>query len=84
MADREKKRGKGGRQKSEHLEKKSLKPATLLKKRLWHKCFPFKAKFLRSTFLIDNSSGCFSVELIESVKTEEMNYQVACGYFNYC
>ena len=31
MADREKKRGKGGRQKFEHLKKKSSKPATVLK-----------------------------------------------------
>ena len=27
-------------------------PATLLKKRLWHRCFPVEfAKFLRTTFL---------------------------------
>ena len=30
-----------------------LRPATLLKKRLWHKCFPVNfAKFLRTPFLI--------------------------------
>ena len=30
-----------------------LSPATLLKKRLWHRCFPVNfAKFLRSPFLI--------------------------------
>ena len=29
-----------------------LRPATLLKKRLWHKCFPVNfAKFLRTSFL---------------------------------
>ena len=34
-----------------------LRPATLLKKRLWHKCFPVNfAKFLRTPFL-QNSSG---------------------------
>ena len=34
-----------------------LRPATLLKKRLWHKCFPMNfAKFLR-TLLLQNSSG---------------------------
>ena len=34
-----------------------LRPATLLKKRLWHRCFPVKfAIFLRTTFL-QNTSG---------------------------
>ena len=34
-----------------------LKPATLLKKRLWHRCFPVNfAKFLRTPFL-QNTSG---------------------------
>ena len=34
-----------------------LRPATLLKKRLWHKCFPVNfAKFLRTPFL-QNTSG---------------------------
>ena len=33
------------------------RPAALLKKRLWHRCFPVNlAKFLRTTFL-QNSSG---------------------------
>ena len=32
-----------------------LRPATLLKKRLWHRCFPVNfAKFLRTTFFIDH------------------------------
>ena len=35
----------------------SLRPATLLKKRLWHRCFPVNfAKFLRAPFL-QNTSG---------------------------
>ena len=34
-----------------------LRPATLLKKRLWHRCFPVNfAKFLRTPFL-QNTSG---------------------------
>ena len=34
-----------------------LRPATLLKKRLWHRCFPVNfAKFLRTSFL-QNTSG---------------------------
>ena len=36
-----------------HLSK-SLRPATLLKKRLWHKCFPVNlVKFLRTPFLAE-------------------------------
>ena len=37
--------------------KHRLRPATLLKKRLWHRCFPVNfAKFLRTPFL-QNTSG---------------------------
>ena len=37
--------------------KKDLRPAVLLKKRLWHRCFPVNfAKFLRRPFL-QNTSG---------------------------
>ena len=33
---------------------------TLLKKRLWHMCFPVNfAKFLRTSFLQNTSGGCF-------------------------
>ena len=36
---------------------RGITPATLLKKRLWHKCFPINvAKFLRTPFL-QNTSG---------------------------
>ena len=39
------------------LLKKRLWPATLLKKRLWHRCFPVNfIKFLRTPFL-QNTSG---------------------------
>ena len=38
----------------------SLRPATLFKKRLWHRCFPVNfAKFLRTLFLQNSSGGCF-------------------------
>ena len=41
-------------------EATDLRPATLLKKRLWHKRFPVDfAKFLRTSFLQNTSSGCF-------------------------
>ena len=37
-----------------------VQPATLLKKRLWHSCFPVNfAKFLRTPFLQNTSTGCF-------------------------
>ena len=37
------------------IKLQGLKPATLLKKRLWHRCFPVNfAKFLRTPFLIEH------------------------------
>ena len=37
-----------------------LRPATLLKKRLWHRCFSVNvAKFLITPFLSNTSGGCF-------------------------
>ena len=37
-----------------------LRPAALLKKRLWHRCFPVNfSKFLRTLFLQNTSGGCF-------------------------
>ena len=40
-----------------------LKPATLLKNRLWHKCFPVNfVKVLRTPFFLQNTSGgCFCI-----------------------
>ena len=42
------------------------RPATLLKKRLWHRCFPVNfAKFLRTPFVIEHLRWLFlSVKLI--------------------
>ena len=37
-----------------------LRPATLLKQRLWHRCLPVNCvKFLRRLFLWNSSGGCF-------------------------
>ena len=37
---------------------KFRRPATLLKKKLWHRCFPVNfAKFLRRTPFLQNTSG---------------------------
>ena len=39
-----------------------LRLATLLKNRLWHSCFPVNfAKFLRTPFSQNTSSGCFYI-----------------------
>ena len=44
----------------------SLRPATLSKKRLWHRCFPVNfAKFLRTPFL-QNTSGQLLLVLCET------------------
>ena len=42
------------------LKVADLTPTTLLKKRLWHWCFPVKfVKFSRTYFLLNASGGCF-------------------------
>ena len=39
-----------------------LRPATLLKKRLWHRCYPMNfVKFLRTSFSQNTSEGCFCI-----------------------
>ena len=46
-----------------------LMPATLLKKRLWHRCFPANfEKFLRTPFLQDISGRLFLDNGIEIAK----------------
>ena len=43
------------------------RPATLLKNKLWHRCFPVSfAKFLRTPFLQNNSGRLFLKQLPES------------------
>ena len=40
--------------------RKGLRPAPLLKRRVWHRCFPVNfTKFLRTPFLQNISGGCF-------------------------
>ena len=47
-----------------------LTPATLLKKRLWHRCFPHNfAKFLRTPFFIEHLQWL----LLETFKTYKIN-----------
>ena len=47
-----------------------LRPATLLKKRLWHRRFPVNfVKFLRTPFLQNTSGGCFRNSIISLLFT---------------
>ena len=49
-----------------------LRAVTLLKKRLWHRCFPVNsAKFLRTTFL-QNTSGRLLLVIVGS-KSDSFN-----------
>ena len=48
-----------------------LRSATLLKKRLWHSCFPVNfAKFLRTAFLQNTSGGCFCMIYFKIYQTK--------------
>ena len=45
---------------SRNSQENTWRPATLLKKRLWHRCFPVNfATFLRTPVLQNTSGGCF-------------------------
>ena len=55
-----------------------LRPATLLKKRLWHRCFPVNfVKFLRTPFFIEHLwwlllQGATSVKIIREWETRRI------------
>ena len=57
-----------------------LRPATLVKQRLWHSCFPVNvAKFLRTPFLQKTASDDFrevllALEVLMNQKLSEMNF----------
>ena len=58
----------------------SMRPATLLKKRLWHRCIPVNfAKFLRTPILQNTSSGCFRNSVMDYLK-DQANGQRATVY----
>ena len=49
-----------------------LRPATLLKKRLWHRCFPVNfAKFLRTPFFTEHLRTTASILVEVDVQNEE-------------
>ena len=55
------------------LQASGLRPATLLKKRLWRRCFPVNfVKFLRTSFLQNTSGGCFFLY---------SNFQIAISHY---
>ena len=48
-----------------------LRPASLLKKRPWHRCFPLNfAKFLRTPFYRRPLGDCFHMSLISNVRNQ--------------
>ena len=60
-------------------KKGSLRPATLLKKRLWHKCFLVNfAKFLRAPFIIEHlwTTPCLTSQ--RSMKIQIWSYSLRC------
>ena len=50
------------------LQAWDLQPATLLKRRLWHRCFLSNfAKFFRAPFYLDTSAGCFRTVVLRTL-----------------
>ena len=60
-----------------------LGPATLLKKRFWHRCFPMNfAKLLRTTFS-QNTSGRLLLNLASQIFDRNLKYTFVFYYINY-
>ena len=59
-----------------------LRPAILLKERLWHRCFPVNfAKFLRAPFLTERVRWLLLYMYITSNNKLSDNTRQACHYF---
>ena len=59
-----------------------LRPATLLKKRLWHRCFPVNfVKFLRTPFL-QNTSGRLLLGLPENISKTSFDVDIFASQIN--
>ena len=55
-----------------------LRPATLLRKRLWHRCCPVNfAKFIRTPFIIEHLSVAASGVLLKFATLEPFSNKVA-------
>ena len=51
-----------------------LRPATLIKRRIWHKCFPMNfAKFLRTPFLTEHLRQLFLHEKMDRGQQTKKN-----------
>ena len=59
-----------------------LRPATLLKKRLWHRCFPVNfVKFLRTPFLQNTFVGCFCHIYFKEMRHSEIEYILVNSFY---
>ena len=59
-----------------------LRPATLLKKRLWHRCFPVKfVKVLRTTFFIERLSWLLLLLVAQVAIEKRMCMNIVFLYF---
>ena len=60
-----------------------LRPTTLLKKRLWHRCFPVNfTKFLRTPFHTEHSGSCFCAFVNDSHFKREFHFHVQFEFEN--
>ena len=59
----------------------SLRPATLLKKRLWHTCFPVNFAKLLRTFFLWNTSGWYFWNLLHLSKKPMIYYSPKTNLF---
>ena len=50
-----------------NLQERDLKPTTLLRKRVWHRCYPVNfAKFLRTSFLTEHLCWMIIIRVIQN------------------
>ena len=57
-----------------------LRPATLLKKRLWHRCFPVNfVKFIRTPFLHRTPPVAASVTMLGEIASTTMVHKEEAG-----
>ena len=52
-----------------------LMPATLLKKRLWHRCFPVNLEKFLKTLLLQNTSGRLLLLLVSQTNLKRVNFR---------
>ena len=61
-----------------------LRPATLIKKRIWHRCIPVNfAKFLSTPFLQNTPGGCFWREQENPIMSVVWKRRIFNGYNKY-